>query len=247
MNSIPDEQLLEMVASTSCEITAVVVPTKANNFIGISMYSDDKAVAKRLPVNQRATTLSKNCGHALAEIRGDVFISRYHDDEMADIWERINFTIADASPRAKWMKKAIQKGGGGGSGSTTANAPSLSNTMNQMMTANGGGAAAPGSADDLNAAADAAETRFKWNQIGEEVEVLINLPKGTKAKDLNVKFTSSNIDVALKATPDAPLVEGKLFSAIVSGDSTYTIADSVLTITLCKRDAGCNWVSPIIV
>ena len=93
----------------------------------------------------RATELLVACGHNITSqpspntmsigaappggLCGDVFVGRAHDDEVADIWQRVDFTIADADPRSKWCDVARHPGGGGGGGSDGAR--SLSGLMNQ--------------------------------------------------------------------------------------------------------------------
>ena len=76
-------------------------------------------------------------------ICGDAFVVRCHDDELADIWERVDFTIDDASPRSEWCDVARRKGGGGSSGGSSGGgdgARSLSGLMNQQAAITGGGA-----------------------------------------------------------------------------------------------------------
>ena len=81
-------------------------------------------------VNRRATELLVACGHNITTepspntvsigaappggICGDAYVARCHDDEMADVWERVDFTIEDSNPRADWCSVARQPGGGGG-------------------------------------------------------------------------------------------------------------------------------------
>ena len=120
-----DDALLTLATNTACEITALTVPCAKNSNIAVSMYSDDKAKSKNLPFNAKATALARACGHGSAELFGDAFVSRYHDDEMADIWERKDFTVEDSLPGAAWCTRG-GGGNGGGSGS------SLSNLMSKV-------------------------------------------------------------------------------------------------------------------
>ena len=115
--------------STSCEITALTVPTKDNEYRAVSMYGADNARNDKLPFNKRATELLVSTGHAPPSggkdedgndlpsgVCGDVFVGRCHDDEVGDVWERVDFTIEDADCRSDWCRQARKPGGGGGRG-----------------------------------------------------------------------------------------------------------------------------------
>ena len=86
-----------------------------------------------------STTLLKACCHGLppgtsnedgklSGIYGDVFVGRCIDNEMKDIWERLDFTAKEAEgylDYKEWCRTARKKGVGGGKGSGAA-AASLS-------------------------------------------------------------------------------------------------------------------------
>ncbi len=95
------EALLSLIkaqtVSASCEFTCFTVPTPVNQ----SMYRDDNARNKDYVLNKRATALMRACGHALpadasnedgkpSGVHGGVFIGRCHDNELDDIWERVD-------------------------------------------------------------------------------------------------------------------------------------------------------------
>ena len=56
MAAMDDETLIKIMMSThtseTCEITALTVPTKANQQRAVSMYSDDNARTQNLPYNR---------------------------------------------------------------------------------------------------------------------------------------------------------------------------------------------------
>lgn len=54
----------------------------------------------------------------------------------------------------------------------------------------------------------------------------IDLPPGTKAKDLDVKIKSKHLSVKLKAKPNEPLAEGELCEKVSVEDSMWSIEDS---------------------
>jgi len=80
-----DEKMMRMVESaSSCNIFPVTVPSKQNEYRGISMYVDDKGIAKGLPLNPKAMKLVTECGYPAQEFRGDVFLSRVEKMKMTN-------------------------------------------------------------------------------------------------------------------------------------------------------------------
>ena len=257
--------------STSCEITALTVPTKDNEYRAVSMYGADNARNDKLPFNKRATELLVSTGHAPPSggkdedgndlpsgVCGDVFVGRCHDDEVGDVWERVDFTIEDADCRSDWCRQARKPGGGGGRGAEGgvggAAAPSLSNLMAQQLAAAQGGhsGAAVGGLPLLQqgvagVGGEADTGTYKWSQTDEEVELKFAVAKGTKSKYIKVNFGRQKVKVTVAGTT---LVNGKTGGDIVVDESTYTLQDDPdgngreLCVTLSKADAS-NWPCPI--
>ena len=164
--AMDDEQIISLLkvqeTSSACEITCLTIPTPVNGQTAVSMYGDDTARTKNLPYNVRATKLMMAAGHAFPQsatsasagganniindesndgkqngIYGDVFVGRCIDDEVKDIWERIDIVPAEVGGdgnteqqflnQIEWCKVARKKGGGGGQGGKQA--ASLSNTL----------------------------------------------------------------------------------------------------------------------
>jgi len=91
--------------------------------------------------------------------------------------------------------------------------------------------------------------RYKWTQTIDECTVMIGLPEGTRAKDLDVSLKASSIHVKAKPTPsqqDQPskddndngvttaFVEGPLVEKIVPDESTWSLEGGVMIIILYK-------------
>ncbi len=256
MLNLDDDALIGIMqanqTSASCEITALTVPTSINNHRAVSMYSDDNARTQNLPYNRRATELLVACGHSIAGeaspsrvaigaappggICGDAFVGRCHDDEMGDIWERVDFTVEDANPRAAWCEEARKHGGGGGGGGSSG-PRSLSGLMNQNAGAitNGGG---------NNGGFDNGEgDGYKWSQNDEEVELRFPVAAGTKAKYVKINFARTSLKVIVAGQT---LVNGELGGNAEVEDSTWTIEDikhkgKELCVTICKKEEGRTW------
>lgn len=222
----------------------MTVPTPGNNHLAVSLYGSDNARLSDMPLNKRATALMKSCGHSLPSshqnedgkpsgVYGDVFVGRCIDDEMKDIWERVDFTVEDASPDASWCSLAKTKGGGGGSGNATA--ASLSGMMNQ---ANFGMSQNDNSAQNNNFINNE-EEGYNWNQSNEDVELKFSVAPGTKAKYVKIKFQRKYLKVVVAGQV---LLEGETGGNVAVDECTYTIQDDEsktgreLCVTLGKND-----------
>lgn len=256
MLNLDDDKLISIMqmnqTSASCEITALTVPTATNNHRAVSMYSDDNARTQNLPYNRRATELLVACGHSITGeaspsrvaigaappggICGDAFVGRCHDDEVGDIWERVDFTVEDANPRAAWCEEARKHGGGGGGGGSTG-PRSLTGLMNQNAGAitNGGGNIGGFDAGEGDG--------YKWSQNDEEVELRFPVAAGTKAKYVKINFARTTLKVIVAGQT---LVNGELGGNAEVEDSTWTIEDikhkgKELCVTICKKEEGRTW------
>mmetsp|Transcript_29548 Transcript_29548/g.65095 ORF Transcript_29548/g.65095 Transcript_29548/m.65095 type:complete len:350 (-) Transcript_29548:73-1122(-) len=264
-NAMSDDTLIQLLRtsyeSTSCEITAITVPTKDNNHRAVSMYGGDDARTQRMPFNKRATELMVATGHAPpagggeddlpAGVCGDVFVGRCHDDEVADIWERVDFTVEDADCRSEWCREARKPGGGGGRGAAGGGgaAPSLSGLMaKQLAAAQGGGAVGAGGMPMLpqSPGGEVDNGEYKWSQTDEEIELKFKVAPGTKSKYVKVNFGRKKVKVTVAGQT---LVNGETGGDIIVDESTYTLQDDPdggreLCITLGKADAS-NWPYPV--
>jgi hypothetical protein len=173
---------------------------------------------------------------------GDVFVGRCHDDELADIWERVDFTMEDANPRSEWCDVARQPGGGGGGGHVAGGggggARSLSSLMNQNTAVIGGGGGGDGGGFREGKA-----DGYTWSQNEEEVELRFPVASGTKAKYVKVNFGRTTLKVVVAGQT---LVNGTLGGTVEVDDSTFTIEDATggtskeLCVTLGKKE-GNTW------
>ncbi|KAL3912695.1 MAG: hypothetical protein SGILL_006782 [Bacillariaceae sp.] len=229
------------VLSPSCDIMALTIPMAGNGFTAVSLYASDTGVDAT--VNERATALVTACGHNLPDkIRGDVFVGRAEDNEVADVWERRDFTSSDADPTAEWCRTARSAGGGGGHG--TASASSLSGILQQQFSKNATAIqqATPVSQGmyGMNGTAAVEEPwGGKWTQNREEVELKVTIPSNVKPK-IVFKRNQLSVVVGDKET------KGALFGVIVPDECTYTIEamgndEKEVCITLTKAEEGSTW------
>lgn len=247
LQQMDDDMVLNLIyknqSQPSCDIAALTVPTSANKYQAVSMYSAESAKEHGFPLNHRATAIMTACGHATPNggVFGDVFVGRAKDNEATDIWERIDFTVQEADPKAEWCRIARGSGGGGGAGTTAAS--SLSNLVAQQqgMQIMDGSASAQQQADTsfgYNGASPVREAWGTWTQTNEEVELKIAVALGTKAKYCKVGFCRTNLKVTVSGTV---LIQGTTFDPIVADESTFTLQDEgptgrELCITIIKTD-----------
>jgi HSP20 family molecular chaperone IbpA len=81
--------------------------------------------------------------------------------------------------------------------------------------------------------------RYKWTQKIDECSVLVGVPEGFKAKDLDVCITANSISVASKKPlpgENSPreFVKGMLVEKIRADESTWSLEGGVLILTLDK-------------
>ena len=250
-DKIDDDTLLDTIyrnqAQASCDITALTVPVPGNNHHAVSLYAADQAKESGLPFNKRATDVLTACGHATSNggIYGDAFLGRAEDNEATDVWRRIDFPVSDASPSADWCRIARTPRGGGGSGRKAA-ASSLSGLLqstggNTMLQSVDGSSTAGGSSTMYgeNGARAVEESWGSWTQTEEEVELVIHVEAGTKAKDCIVKFRPHQVTVAVKGVVVVDET-ATLFDPIVPDECTFTLQDvndhRELAVTLTKSE-----------
>ncbi|TFK30317.1 nuclear movement protein nudC [Coprinopsis marcescibilis] len=77
--------------------------------------------------------------------------------------------------------------------------------------------------DKLREQEEQAMLPYKWSQELGEVDVTVPVPKGTRAKDLNVIIGKKKLRVGLKN--QEPILDGDLCKEIKVEDSTWTIQD----------------------
>uniref|UniRef100_A0A7S4R0N7 CS domain-containing protein n=1 Tax=Alexandrium monilatum TaxID=311494 RepID=A0A7S4R0N7_9DINO len=225
---MPGEALDKMLATTSVEIFPVMLPMKETGFHAISVYCDDKGVAKNLEENPRASGLVQAAGYAAQTFRGDCFVGRVFDDT-EDEWRRMDFTLKDCSTDADWVAACKKQRDRRSSGDLASLAGQIGAKNPAHIT--------PGMLQD---AAPKGETeKYTWRQTDEEVEVTFKkegLQKGDK-KLVKVAFARQRLKVEVKGEV---LIDSALFSQTNTDESTWTLSDGILQVSLAKTDSD-NW------
>eukprot|EP00931_Biecheleriopsis_adriatica_P069176 TRINITY_DN43051_c0_g1_i1.p1 TRINITY_DN43051_c0_g1~~TRINITY_DN43051_c0_g1_i1.p1 ORF type:complete len:305 (+),score=75.64 TRINITY_DN43051_c0_g1_i1:91-1005(+) len=217
-----NETLDRLLTATSVEIFPVQLPMKDTGFEGISVYCDDKGVAKNLEENPRVSGLVQACGYPGQTFRGDVFVGRVFDDN-EDEWRRMDFTLKDCSTDAVWVAQTKKQRSNRSSsdmqslaGKVGANNPALIN---------------PSMLGDSAPKGETAE--YSWKQTEDEVEVTFKkegLQKGDK-KLVKVVFSRQRLKVEVKGEV---IIDSELAASTNTDENTWTLSDGVLQVTLSK-------------
>ncbi|KAK9761813.1 hypothetical protein K7432_013015 [Basidiobolus ranarum] len=80
---------------------------------------------------------------------------------------------------------------------------------------------------------------YQWKQTLQEVDIVVPVPEGTRAKDLTVVIKKNHISVGLKNQP--PIVEGELCKAVKLEDSTWTLEDRKEVQLHLEKVNGMEW------
>ena len=80
--------------------------------------------------------------------------------------------------------------------------------------------------------------QYKWTQTIEECTVMVGIPDGLRAKELDVSIKASSIHVKTKKKGDngevTTFVEGSLVEKVQPDESTWSMEGGVMIIILCK-------------
>jgi len=81
--------------------------------------------------------------------------------------------------------------------------------------------------------------KYYWTQTIDEVTVYVDLPPGTKSKDLDVQIKRSSLRVKMKSE-QAPMLEGE-FPHTASGDCIWTLEDHRTLIMTLEKEQKTWW------
>lgn len=215
-NPVTSDVMDTLLASgVSLDIFGLSMPIAASAFLGVSLYCDDKGIAKSLPHNSVANALANSCGVKNQSFRGDVFISRVFDDNESD-WFRSDFTIADLADNASWQIQARE---------LNAKKPPVSlSSLTQNFA-------------EAQAKKDA--SGCEWVDEGESVEVRVLVGKVAR-KDVDVTI---KVDKILVKVGGKGVFETSLHAKISPTDSSWIISDDKVILSLEKSNAGASWPS----
>jgi len=219
---VSDEQVDKLMHSASVEIFPVQLPTRETNFQAVSVYCDDKGVAKELEENRRMSGLVQACGFPAQTFRGDCFVGRIYDDT-EDAWKRIDFTLKDCSSDAPWViqnKRARE----------SRNINDMS-SMASKLGVNQPVKITPESLEDTSAKGETDE--YKWVQNSDEVEITFKAEGLQKGDKKLVKVVSARQRLKVEIRGEI-YFDNALHGPTDADVNTWTLSDGVLQVTLSK-------------
>ena len=98
-----------ILSHESVEIVTVLPPMSRFGYVSVSLYVDDKGVARGLPLNHRATSLLETVSTRKGPILGDAFVARTYDNEADEVsgFIRLDLGVADISSSAGWVQICV--------------------------------------------------------------------------------------------------------------------------------------------
>jgi hypothetical protein len=210
-------------AQGSVETFCLVHPADTNHYTGVYLYLDEVGLLKKLPHNQRASSIAQACGyHPAPHFYGDVFIGRV---TTKPILNNVDFVVGvDTDRGAEWMQRAVSEN------------VAWQQSLNQVTGRTNETQPAHMGTDGTVAT----ESNFTWTQDEEEIEIIIAIFEASSIKKaaLKVSFGARTIKV---------LYEGKnhlavtLYGSIDVDGCTWTIDGKNLVITCEKSNGGEIW------
>ena len=80
---------------------------------------------------------------------------------------------------------------------------------------------------------------YEWDQSLQDINMYIEAPPGVRAKHLEIKFTATQLKVGLKGNP--PFIDEPFTHNINSSESTWTLEDGIIHLSLTKASKGDTW------
>lgn len=210
----------------ACETFALVRPSSTNGHRGIYIYLDEVGLLKSLPSNQRCNELAKACGFDGVSFYGDMFIGSVLAEPSP--MHNSDFSVSEMDSSSQWLKQA------------TSENVEFNQSMRQLQDAMrekggmvgdlGGDGGLPGGTGE----------GYLWSQTDDEVELTVDVPDGTKAKDLSITFKTQSMTVGLKGVGSTIVSIEKLFRKTRPDESTWTVesnkGSTKVIVTVAKID-----------
>ena len=88
-------------------------------------------------------------------------------------------------------------------------------------------------------------TIYEWEQSLDEINIYIQPPPSITRQDLIIKINTRHLYVGLKAIPNA-YIDEDTFGPVIVDDSTWTLSDGEINITLHKMNKAELWDSALV-
>mmetsp|Transcript_38411 Transcript_38411/g.89301 ORF Transcript_38411/g.89301 Transcript_38411/m.89301 type:complete len:226 (-) Transcript_38411:205-882(-) len=82
--------------------------------------------------------------------------------------------------------------------------------------------------------------KYIWTQTLSELDLSVDLPAGTRGRDVTVNFTKGRLIIKLRGASD-PICDDKLSHSVLPDDSTWTIEDGKKLCIQLQKKNGMEW------
>lgn len=238
-SAVVDQKMeaLKMAAALgTVEVFALMRPSPTTQPVahsGVYLYLDEMGVLKNRPLNERASSLARQCGIDVeSPFHGDIFVGRVVLSPSPT--RNASFALAELDSGSAFMRCVA-----GENHAYRQAAYEYDEAVAAKRAASAdpyGGEPAPGreyeaggiKCTDPNPKAygdpEAKERGFWWKQDVESVEVTCGAPKGTKKNDLSITIKPSSLKIVVKAS---------------TANEEETLCDLALYANV--RPEGCTW------
>ena len=98
------DSLIRATAAGATETFALVRASSTNGHRGVYLYLDEVGMLKKLPVNQRAMGLARECGFDNVSFYGDMFIGCVQ--AQPEPMRNDDFVVSELNSSSEWLKRA---------------------------------------------------------------------------------------------------------------------------------------------
>lgn len=229
--------LTNATSGGSVETFPLVRPSSTNHNQGVYIYLDEVGLLKHLPNNQRASTLSAQCGYNPApNFYGDVFVGRVTSKNFLHNIDIEKEDIIDT--KKEWLVRAT--------GENVAWQQAMNGITGRKGESQPSHAGTEGVAVQVESSEGGNGCSYSWLQNDEEVEITVSLSK--KAEDgekkkvnkslIKVVFHSQKVTVKYNGES---ILEVKLYSRLDVDGCTWTLDKDSLIVTGEKASEGETW------
>ena len=218
------DALANAAGAGSTETFALVRPSDTNGHRGVYLYLDEVGMLKGLAPNPRAMALARECGFDNVQFFGDMYVGSVQADPGP--LANVDFTVKELDSGSEWLKRA---------GVENYQYNQSMQQLQDAMREKGGLAMGGSGGDDGMPGGDS--DGYSWSQTDDEVELSVDVPEGTKSRDVKVTFKPGAliVKVGLMETVSLPA----LYRKVRTDECTWTFeggAKAKVIVTLAKVD-----------
>jgi HSP20 family molecular chaperone IbpA len=186
------------------------------------MYLDEVGLLKKLPRNERAEGLSESCGFKGVHFYGDMYVGAIRAEPSP--MRNVDFAVNDLDSSSDWLRRAASEN------------VLHDQSMDQLRDAMRGKGGAPSGGDGDGGMPGGEGGNYRWSQTDDSIELIVDVPLGTRAKDVSVAFKPSSFSVSVRGADAAAIAVPKTYRATRPDESTWTMDDGKVVVTIAKMD-----------